>query len=355
MTIPHVLIAGLGPAGLALAAGCARRGLDIRAVDPRPERTWTATYGLWEPEWRAAVEAFPALSGVATRTTRSPAVVAPRRDGSPAHGLVDLPYVVVDPAGLQRALLSYCPSIVTSEAAPTTAELRALRAEDGTIAVVDCRGAEPVGRPAPRRESPAQSAFGIVVADVEAERFLAGTLSGGAEAGTNADGSGGSGGILMDWRAPVAAAGGPGGVVVGAAARRRRSRRRSFLYAVRLPGGETLLEETDLAGAPAMGSPELRDRLADRLGLDRGGLAEVARRGHGSVGAAEGGRRPAIEVLRTEHVRFPLLAARRSPGTVRIGTTLIGATRNADLGPERFGVAAGFGHPATGYSIATTL
>ena len=45
-----VLVAGGGPAGWAVAAACARMGLDTELVDPAPDRPWRATYGSWRGE-----------------------------------------------------------------------------------------------------------------------------------------------------------------------------------------------------------------------------------------------------------------------------------------------------------------
>ena len=45
-----VLIAGAGPAALALAAACARLGLSTALADPAPEAAWPATYALWADE-----------------------------------------------------------------------------------------------------------------------------------------------------------------------------------------------------------------------------------------------------------------------------------------------------------------
>ncbi|MEV6719247.1 lycopene cyclase family protein [Lentzea sp. NPDC051208] len=81
----------------------------------------------------------------------------------------------------------------------------------------------------------------------------------------------------------------------------------TFLYTVPLGANRVLVEETCLAGRPAVPLAELRERLHARL----------------APGAEE------------ERVRFPLDAPR--------------AEGNA------FGAAAGFIHPATGYSVATSL
>ncbi len=97
--------------------------------------------------------------------------------------------------------------------------------------------------------------------------------------------------VFMDWRQPTA---GPA----------------TFLYAIPLPDGRTLLEETSLARAPGLGFDELRDRLHARVGDVTGPV---------------------------ERVRFPVDVPpppRRAHGAIR------------------FGAAAGLVHPATGFSVA---
>lgn len=331
MAHTSVLLAGLGPAGLALAAACAARGIEVRAHDPLAGRPWRATYGLWAPEWEAACEAFPALAAVPTRVTASPALLAPRRGADDARrspggrdaggrdavgarlreGRVAEDYVVVDSRGLRETLLSHCPSLVTSEVPLRTDELLSRRS--GGTRVVDCRGAVPPDLSVRGRGIPAQSAFGVVVPDAAAEPVLDGRD-----------------GMLMDWRDPGGRRGTPGdgagarGGGAGGAAREGAARP-SFLYAVRLPGGRTLLEETDLAGVPALGIAELRARLATRLGWQADGLR------------AGGTPARGVEVEDTERVHFPLRPAGRPRGL------------------ECFGTAAGAGHPATGYSVAASL
>src|SRR4051794_19272074 len=52
-----VVVAGSGPAGLATAAACARAGLRVTLVDPRPA-PWRATYCLWADEAEAAARSL---------------------------------------------------------------------------------------------------------------------------------------------------------------------------------------------------------------------------------------------------------------------------------------------------------
>ncbi|WP_263248487.1 lycopene cyclase family protein [Saccharopolyspora rosea] len=108
-------------------------------------------------------------------------------------------------------------------------------------------------------------------------------------------------GLFMDWRpAPHTRGGWP-----------------TFLYAVRLGPDRVLLEETSLARRPGLPLALLRRRLAGRL-------------------AAAGV--PIEHRLGEERVRFPVDDPLPRPGRV-----------------VPYGAAAGFVHPATGFSVAASL
>ncbi|MBB5152668.1 lycopene cyclase family protein [Saccharopolyspora phatthalungensis] len=108
-------------------------------------------------------------------------------------------------------------------------------------------------------------------------------------------------GVFMDWRpAPQTRGGWP-----------------TFLYAVHLGPDRVLLEETSLARRPALPLALLRRRLAGRLAA--AGLGERER-------------------IDEERVRFPVDDPLPRPGRV-----------------IPFGAAAGFVHPATGFSVAASL
>lgn len=107
--------------------------------------------------------------------------------------------------------------------------------------------------------------------------------------------------VLMDWR-PV-----PGGDANAAP---------TFLYVLRRPEGTLLVEETSLAARPPADLREMRDRLTARLGPD---LTDQA--------------------VHVEHVHIPVgVPVPRAAGAV-----------------VPFGAAAGYVHPATGYSVAASL
>jgi lycopene beta-cyclase len=95
----------------------------------------------------------------------------------------------------------------------------------------------------------------------------------------------------------------------------------TFLYGLPLGADRVLLEETCLAGLPAPDPADLAGRLRSRL--RRRGVAE----------------RAVEEPLAVELVRIPLLPPPPPTGQ------LVGA----------FGTAGGYGHAATGYSVASML
>ncbi|MBJ7288554.1 lycopene cyclase family protein [Williamsia sp.] len=112
--------------------------------------------------------------------------------------------------------------------------------------------------------------------------------------------------VLMDWRPFDGSDDGP--------------RVPSFLYTVPVSADRVLVEETCLVGHPALSVGTLRDRLRTRL----------SRRGH------------AIDVDGDdiERVHFAVTGGGGRPWTSR---------------PMTFGAAGGLMHPATGYSVATSM
>ncbi len=259
MTSLDVLVLGAGPAGLALAAACARAGLSVAVMAPEPEAPWVPYYGAWAGElpddWCAWAD------------VTWPEVVV-HLDDARRHVLPG-PYVRVDRRRLQASLLASVP------------DRRRGTAEDAPAArlVVDTTGAE---SPRVPRRGPAEPGWQVAwgeVLDVE---------------GAPPDA------LLMDWRGPAPPAGEPP----------------SFLYALPLPDGRWFAEETVLVSRPGVAPEVLRARLGRRL--DRMQVCVRARH-------------------EVERCRIPM------------GMPLpIGSV-------AAFGSAAGFIHPATGYSLATSL
>lgn len=334
---------GGGPAGRALAAGCAARGLRTVLLDRVPDTPWRATYGAWSAElpaglpgelvaatasgrvvavdehrlgWDYAVLDVPALRAHldARMAAGGVRVRAGRAVGSPSPGLVELAggttlraAVVVDAGGAGQPLRTGNPA--TSSGAVEWARGggaygRPHPANPGPGLERDAHDCDPhpgrrdpdtghpardSDRPEPaaarRRNHPAaeQTAFGVIVPIEQAAPLVAP-----GEA------------LFMDWRPEHGEPGWP-----------------TFLYAVPLDAHRVLLEETSLARRPGLPLPVLRRRLYARLA--RYGIVPIA-------GAA------------TERVRFPVDTPRH-PGRHVLG----------------FGAAAPLIHPASGFSVATAL
>jgi lycopene beta-cyclase len=253
--VADVVVAGGGPAGWAVADQCARRGLATVLVDPRPGRRWP-TYGMWLdecallPAGSTWVEASALAAGVSQR-------ILARR------------YAVLDNDSVRAAVANPAVRVLTDrmrsheDGLVTLASGRVLAAR----LVIDATG--------PRRQSVSQTAFGVVVSADEAAALV---KPGDA--------------VFMDWR---------------------DSDGTTFLYAVPLPGGRVLLEETSLASRPGLAVGVLRHRL----------LARLARRG-----IAPG------ETTERVHIPLDVPIPTRRPGIVP------------------FGAAAALVHPATGYGVA---
>ena len=251
-----VVVAGGGPAGWALASACAQVGLTVTLVSPT--RGWPATYGMWLDETKV----LPSGSRWVSARARGGGRWLPRH------------YAVLDNESVRAAFAHPGIEVVRSRVAAMTATEARLTGGEVLRAgmVFDATG---VLGATGRIE---QTAYGVVVSAEQAS-----TVVGPGEA------------VFMDWRQPP-----------------RFGDPATFLYAVPLPDGRVLLEETSLARRPGLGFGELRDRLHAR------GVIQ------GSV----------------ERVRFPVdipPPARRAHGAVP------------------FGASAGLVHPASGFSLADTF
>ena len=292
--VHDVVVVGDGPAGSALAAASARRGLDVLLVGVDDE--WTATYSSWIDD----VDEIALLADVDVWAHRLPTIsvdVGARRT-------IDRPYGVIDNASLRAALRSgvahrsgRVDSIsvdgVTRVATISTSDGRSLRSR----VVIDATGwpgwSRRTGQAAELEvaelvEVPRQTAIGVVL-----ESPPSGPL------GTP---------TVMDFGRPGSAgdaAALPGDVV-------------SFAYSVPVADG-WLVEETVLTASPPVAPDRLLGRLAARLGTTVDELVESA--------------------IRLERVDIPM------------GGPLPDLTSDV----VAFGAAAGMIHPATGYSIAGTL
>lgn len=290
-SVLDVAVLGAGPAGWATAAACAAAGLRSALIAPSPQQVWPHTYGAWSDDLDPAVVGLDIP--VRSRWDRV-LVVGDRRHQ------VGRSYVQLDNAALLDRLagrfgdhggelIDAAAQTVEpgSESAPEPASVglgrgRTVRAR----VVVDATGA---GSPFIRREpepagrAPAMQCAHGIVASIDLGRS-------GLEPGTA---------TLMDWTGPD-------------------RRQPSFLYALDRGDGTWLLEETSLAGRPAMADDELERRLYDRLR---------------AAGVRVG------EVHEVERVRF-----RMDAPLPEVPQPVVAV-----------GAAAAVVHPATGYSVAASL
>lgn len=255
-----VLVVGGGPAGVALGAECAARGLRVRLVAPHPPRPFPATYGAWLDEVPAP--ARPALAQVWSDVRVY--------TGAGATPLVR-PYALFDNARLLEGLLMRAGGgLCWTRGRVTGAErmgegwvVRGAGGETWRAAVVVDAGGHGGGLAAPVRPGGAalQTAYGLVA------RF---------ERPPGPPG----GMVWMDYRA---------GHLPSAEVRAAPT----FLYTMHLGGDRYLVEETSLIARPGLSRSLLRERLRARL-------------------AAQG--TPPQEVEHVEWVAFPMNAAAPRPG-----------------------------------------
>ncbi len=297
-----VVVIGDGPAGSALAHGCMRRGLATILVGPDAE--WEATYGCWVDDvtdlttWLdAGPIAGPHADGTAWFEPLLGHVTAV---GHRAH-VLDRPYGIVDNTAMKTSLRAgvdhWTGHVERVEHGPL--HHRVVLARDQILAtrlVIDAAGWPSRFAPDWARSSRAgqpawQTALGVVLPEPPEGSLGVPTL--------------------MDLRpvhggsADRASTIGPSGVD-------------TFAYSMPVADG-WLVEETVLAARPAIEPVALLARLAGRLGRHPDELLAGA--------------------VRSEYVRIPMG----------------GALPAADQPVVAFGSAAGFVHPATGYSLGASL
>lgn len=220
-----VLVVGAGPAGMALAAACGKRGLEVGLVDPNPDRPWVATYGMWTPELPADLPA----SVVAARA-------AGRAIASTEHRL-GWEYAVLDVDALRAHLADQFTGVtVHAGRAVGSPERGVVTLADGSTlraaVVVDAAGRWRPLDPTPSRRVPAeQTAYGLILPEESVTPLVAADEA-----------------LFMDWRADHGEPGWP-----------------TFLYVVPLGEGQVLVEETSLARRPGLPLSTLRRRLHARL------------------------------------------------------------------------------------------
>lgn len=228
MSRSDVLVLGAGPAGRAVAAACARLGLDVGVVAPDPHASWPQTYGAWLDELAAA--------GAADVAERRWSDVVVRTLG-PSFRSVGRTYALIDNDRL-RATLTDGLDVTNTAGRATAVAVRtdalAVTLSDGeqltARAVVDATGHPAAFGVRPHRRLAYQAAFGIVA------RHDRPVMSPGSM-------------CLMDFDATPFDDGGPP----------------TFLYAMDLGDGRWFTEETSLAASPAVPLDLLHRRLRRRL------------------------------------------------------------------------------------------
>jgi lycopene beta-cyclase len=232
-----IAVLGSGPAALALAARCSRRGASVMLVAPEPESFWLPNYCLW------ADEVPPELESLTEHLWPEACVATPL-------GTVKLgrAYVKLSTRKLQTSLWNELRSgtahVIPRRAARLEHRVGETRihVQDGSThrarLVVDASGATTRFVRRVHRRGPAfQTAYGLMLRAPD-HGFDPGQMT------------------LMDFRPASTHATEPP----------------SFLYALPLSGGRLFLEETSLARRPAMRLEVLRSRLQVRLkslGLER--------------------------------------------------------------------------------------
>lgn len=293
-----VLVAGAGPAGLAVAAELAVRGLSVVVVDPHPDRDWAATHCGWEDELARS----PGFDPLRSVRARHHAVVV---DLHGRRRALDRSYVQLDAAGT-RAALHRRASSGPGSLHQLTGRVGDARTDADHVTAVLTRGPDTRTVRA-RVVIDATGAGGVLTgdrrpaADATTWQWAVGTIARFTEPPVDAGGA-----VFMDWRQYRGEVDDPR--VPG-----------SFGYVLDRGDGTHLVEETVLAGPRVKGVMRvLRSRLAARLAASGWTTEEV----HGE-----------------ELVAIPL-----------------------DVGPRRsrsgvlpVGVAGGLVHPATGYSVTAAL
>ena len=286
--LTDLVVVGDGPAGCALAHGCARRGVDHVLVGTG--LPWTATYGCWVDELEPAAGDLGSVADLFAVTMSDLAIVTDGRQ------ILSRSYGVLDNDAVRDRLLAHVEHqwarVVRVESSGSGYHVAL--ADGSTIRcrlVIDATGWPSGLVPPGRIEVPAwQTAIGVVLPAPPPGDLATPTL--------------------MDFR-PVRAGGatrestiGPAGVA-------------TFAYSVPVHDG-WLVEETVLAARPAVEPISLLARLAARLGRHPDSLLGDA--------------------VRSEYVRIPMGASIASPSVA-----------------VPFGAAAGYIHPATGFSVGASL
>ncbi len=303
-----VVVIGDGPAGSALAQACAAADLDTLLIGPADD--WSATYSTWLDDLPVPLSGAADSVCSATMTTIQAFTDRPH--------VLHRSYGVIDNEALRAVLrvgVEHLPARVARVEAGVA--LHHVVLVDGSTVgaklVIDAGGwpsvfASSIPRSARQRVPAWQTAFGVVLAEpppgdlgVPMVMDFRPARRGGASDDGRGASDGGRGASDGGRRSTL----GPAGVT-------------TFGYSLPVRDG-WLVEETVLAARPAIEPVALVARLAARLGRHPDDLLAGA--------------------VRSEYVRIPMGGPLPSP----------------DQPVVAFGAAAGYVHPATGYSLAASL
>ncbi|WP_164856386.1 lycopene cyclase family protein [Lujinxingia sediminis] len=294
-----IVVVGAGPAGLWLAAHLARRGVELAVIDPQLDAPWPNTYGVWRDELEGLEIEVP------TAATFNEASVWLHPENPT---LLERAYVRVDPQAFRQRLLDELRSrgaTLISEAASSVshdsedAPLR-LTLEGGrnldVRAIVDA-----TGRGVLRHRAAAAVGADPTPPEAPGVQSALGWL-----ARFERDPLEGHPFVMMDFRPPPTS---------------EAHKIPTFLYGMHLGEDLYFVEETALVTRKPLSFEELEVRLRARLNA-RDALP--------------------TEILEVERCLIPMGG---DPPSLDAHVPPIIA----------FGAAAGFVHPATGYSLAHTL
>lgn len=292
-----LVVAGAGPAGVAVAYRVAEAGFSVCVVDPEPYSHWPNNYGVW-------VDEFQAMGLEDCLHVTWPKAKVWLNSEADGEKFLRRPFGRVDRPRLKRKLLQKCASTgvtfldgkvssCSHADGSSTVALADGRSVRGSL-VLDATGHSRKLVQFDQKFDPGyQGAYGIV-AEVESHPFDVDTM------------------LFMDWRDDHTHQPGL------EAMRASNEKLPTFLYAMPFTPTKVFLEETSLVSRPAVDFPELKARLDARL------------------------KHMGIKVTKVEEEEYCLIP---------MGGVL-------PVHPQRvvaLGGAAGMVHPSTGFMVARML
>lgn len=237
-----LVIAGTGPAGLAVADRVSKAGFKVVVVDPNPKVAWVNNYGVWCDEFEAMglEDCFKVVW---------PKAVVHLNNQDDGIRYLSRPYAQVDRPKLKRKLLTRCAQqgvqFFYGKALSTThgGGQSTLHCSEGVdlvgSLVADATGYSRALVQFDKEFNPGyQGAYGIV-AEVESHPFDLDSM------------------LFMDWRDDH--------LDDFPALKASNDRLPTFLYAMPFSPTKIFLEETSLVARPIIPFPELKERMIARL------------------------------------------------------------------------------------------